>query len=308
MTAAQLLQLETFESVKRWETRLNRKSGSLKTREAFFGWLSKFCVFANSDPDQLVSTRQDDLKSEDVFVRKRAEDLLDRWFSKLEKDDGYARGSCVQAYTSVRSFFKANHLPLEIGEPVQSWPVKEQREFTREYLRQLLDASRKDKQRALIMCQAQSGLGVSDLLSVTYAQVREQLDEGKDHIHLRLLRGKEKRLGYFDTFFGAQAVGHLRKYLGSRKDLRDEDRLFDVGLRGYNKLLSILSRRAGLPFIVSTHLLRKFFNTYMKLGVGSDYVEFWMGHSLGGVKSAYMIGSPEAQLEKYKQAEPNITI
>ena len=148
------------------------------------------------------------------------------------------------------------------------------------------------------MCQAQSGLGVSDLLGLTYGHVRQQLDDGKDHIHLRLLRGKEKQLGYFDTFFGAQAVGYLRKYVESRKSLHDEDRLFPISPRGCNKVLETLSKRAKLPFTVSTHLLRKFFNTYMKLGVGSDYVELWMGHSIGRVKGSYMMGSPEAQLEK----------
>ena len=222
MTTAQLLQLESFESVKRWETRLNHKARSQNTRDAFLGWLSRFCTFAEIDPDQLISERQDDLKSENVFVRKRAEDRLDRWFSQLEKDD-YARNTCVQAYAAVRSFYKANHLPLEVGEPVQGWPVKEQREFTREHLRQLLDASKKDKQRAIVMCQAQSGLGVSDLFCLTYGQVRQQLDEGRDHVHLRLLRGKEKQIGYFDTFFGAQAVNHLRKYVESRKTWRDEE-------------------------------------------------------------------------------------
>ena len=307
MTTAEMLQLENFESVKRWETRLNRKSGSPNTRDAFFGWLSQFCTFVNLDPDQLISERQDDLKSEDVFVKKRAEDRLDRWFSELEKQE-YARNTCVQAYASVRSFYKANHLPLEVGEPVQRWPVKEQREFTREHLRQLLDASKKDKQRTVIMCEAQSGLGVSDLLGIIYGQVRPQLDEGKDHIHLRLLRGKEKQIGYFDTFFGAQAVDYLRKYIESRKGLRDEDRLFQISPRGYNKVLETLSKRAKLPFIVSTHLLRKFFNTYMKLGANETYVEYWMGHSLSGVRGEYLNASPAVQLEKYKQAEPNITV
>jgi len=89
-------------------------------------------------PNQWISERQVDLKSKDVFVRKRAEDHLYHWFSELEKQ-GYARNTCVQTYASVRSFYKANYLLLETGEPVQIWPVKEQREFTREHLRLLWD-------------------------------------------------------------------------------------------------------------------------------------------------------------------------
>jgi hypothetical protein len=106
--------------------------------------------------------------------------------------------------------------------------------------------------------------------------VRQQFDEGRDHIHLLLLRGKEKQLGYFDTFFGAQTVGFLRKHVESRKSRRGEDRLFPVSACSH-KVLEILNKRSKLPFTVSIHLLRKFFNTYMKLDVGSDYVESWMG-------------------------------
>jgi len=38
---------------------------------------------------------------------------------------------------------------------------------------------------------------------------------------------------------------------------------------------------------VSSHDLRKFFGTHMKLGVEGILVEYWMGHSLGRQKRAY---------------------
>ena len=53
--------------------------------------------------------------------------------------------------------------------------------------------------RAYILCQTQSGLSVSDLLKLVYADIKSQIEKNKEYIHLRLLRGKRKELGYHDT-------------------------------------------------------------------------------------------------------------
>ncbi len=73
--------------------------------------------------------------------------------------------------------------------------------------------------QAYILCQAKSGLSNSDLLAIQYgtslveaSSVKKQVEAGADHIHLRLLRGKRKELGFFDTFFGTMSTEALRRY------------------------------------------------------------------------------------------------
>jgi len=71
---------------------------------------------------------------------------------------------------------------------------------------------------------------------------------------------------------------------------------------------------------ITSYNLRKFFNTYMKLsGVNESIVERWMGHSIGKVRSAYLItgsgeggqgtGIPVSKMaEIYMNAYPTIDI
>jgi site-specific recombinase XerD len=297
------VRLEEYESVKRWITRLNKRSGSPNTRRMYLYWLERFCRYSERSPDELIAERREDLRSGDDYVRHRTEDRLDAWFSELE-GSGLSRNSCVQAYNAVRSFYKANRMELEMDETPSSWPSRIKPGLTREELGRLIEACRKHMRRAYVLCQAQSGLGVGDLLRITYGDVESQLKKDMDHIHLRLLRGKEKRLGQFDTFFGRMATQALKEYLKTRGDLNPQSRLFPITARAVNKFLRILSFRAGLDWIVSSHSLRKYFNTQMKMaGLNETLVEYWMGHSLGKTRGAYFLPPVEEQLRLYKQAE-----
>ena len=122
-----------------------------------------------------------------------------------------------------------------------SWTEKVKPGLTRDDLRRLIEACRNLRHKAYILCQAQSGLGVSDLLNVKYGDVASQLKKGADHIHLRLLRGKEKQIGQFDTFFGRMATQALKEYLATRKNLKPSDRLFPITDRAVRKFLRTLS-------------------------------------------------------------------
>jgi len=303
LEAAVQRSIEDYKSVRRLLTKLSKKSGSPNTRRAYLRWLRKFCEYASMNPDELIEERREDVKSDDDDVRHRAEDRLDAWFSELERN-GLKRNSCIQAYNAIRSFYKANHYKLEMDDAPSSWTEKVKPGLTRDDLRSLVEACSKSMHRAYILCQVQSGLGVSDLLNIKYGDVASQLKKGKDHIHLRLLRGKEKQIGHFDTFFGRMATQALKEYLATRKNLKPSDRLFPITARAVNKFLKVLSFRAGLEWTPSSHDLRKYFNTQMKLaGLNKILVEYWMGHSLGKVRGAYFIPPVEEQLRLYKQAE-----
>lgn len=264
------------------------------------------------NPDELVAKRQQNLTSADRFTRRHAEDRLDRFFQELE--EGLSRNTCVLAYNAVRSFYKANYLKLEAEEPPQAWPVRVKPGLTREGLRTMLDCTEKLAYTAYILCQVQSGLGVSDLLGLSFQDVKRQLEAGLDHIHLRLLRGKRKELGFFDTFFGRLSTRALRRYLSGREGLKQHDRLIPYTARGVNKFLKRLSYGAGLEWKVSSHDLRKFFATNLKLARVNDpafneaLIEYWQGHSLGKVKGAYFVPPVEEQLRLYKLAEKRLEL
>ena len=80
-----------------------------------------------------------------------------------------------------------------------------------------------------------------------------------------MLRGKEKQIGQFDTFFGRMAMQALKEYLVAQRDLTPQSWLFPITDRAVRKFLKTFSLRAGLEWTVSSHDLRRYFNTQMKL-------------------------------------------
>jgi len=303
--------LDSYESIQRWVTKLNRKSGSPNTLRVYLHYLGEFCKYADSNPDELIIERKNTLESRDEFTRRSVEERLDRWFSELEKK-GLARNTCVTGYNAVRSFYKANYVGLEVEGAPSAWPKKMKPGLTREELGCLLKHARKPLHRAYVLCQSQSGLAASDLLRLVYGDVQSQVEKGSDHIHLRLLRGKEKQLGFFDTFFGKMATEALREYLSTRKGLKEADSLFPCTARNVNGFLNRLSSKAGLKWTVSSHDLRKYFATNLKLARVNDpafnetLIEYWQGHSLGKVRGAYFLPPVEEQLRLYKLAEQRL--
>jgi len=298
------LNLEDYKSVQRWITKLGKKSGSPNTRRVFLHFLEEFCKHAKLSPDELIAERTQDQKSPDKFVQKRAEDRLDEWFTELEKKR-LSRNTCVLAYNAVRSFYKANYSELEIEDPPASWVTKSKPGLTREELKAMLDHTDNLMHKAYILCQTQSGLSVSDLLKLT---VNDLKDEIEGYIHLRLVREKEKQLGFFDTFFGKTATAALKEYFKTRKNLKPSSPVFPCTQQNISYFLAKISDRAGVTFRVSSHDLRKYFNTQLKMArvdspaFNDTLIEYWMGHSLGKVKGAYFIPSVEEQLRLYKLA------
>ncbi|MEM2047063.1 MAG: hypothetical protein QXZ06_04205 [Candidatus Jordarchaeales archaeon] len=96
------MNLERYESVKRWITRLNKKSGSPNTRRVYLHYLGEFCKYSHLNPDELIIERKNALKSRDEYTCRSVEERLDKWFQELEKK-GLARNTCVTAYNAVRA-------------------------------------------------------------------------------------------------------------------------------------------------------------------------------------------------------------
>jgi site-specific recombinase XerD len=308
------MRLEGFKSVERWLTKLSKKSDSTETKRKYLLALRLFCEYGGLNPDELYAERDEDLKSNDRLKQKRAEDRLDRWFTVLtntlsgKTGEKLSRNTCVLYYNAVRSFYKANHVELQMEDTPASWTEKSKKTLTQEDLASMVEASHLPMHRAYILCQAQSGLGVGDLLRISHKDVAKQIENRQDYVHLNLLRGKRKELGYFDTFFGKVAVAALKEYLPEHEG---SEEVFPCTRRNVNGFLSRISVRAGLEWAISSHILRDFFSGQLKTTRVNDVrfndtlIEYWMGHSIGRTRKAYL-PSIEEQLKLYKQAEKRL--
>lgn len=116
-----------------------------------------------------------------------------------------------------------------------------------------------------------------------------------------------------DSFFGPNAIEALNALNPEKQGI------FNMSVRSIQnkvKQAGVRSRVATKTVPVTPYCLRRFFNTYMKMGdpdknipgVNRDIVEMMMGHSIGRVRSAYLKPPIEKLAKIYMNAYPVIDI
>jgi len=273
-------------------------------------------------PDQLIDERKRHLKSDDEFLRRKHEELAEKFSTMLRDREEASPNTVATAVAAVRSFYKANYMPLvEVSVPTP-YPIREAKVPTPKELRAMVDICDDEKDiltKAWILCQAESGISNIDLHkleleskwchSAELGYIGEQLKNGTVPLHIHIVREKTMTsgLGWYDTFLGERACEALKEYVDFSKPC-----LFDVSDRTIQLKIREISMKAGVgskEVPVRPYDLRKYFNTRLKLaGLNETICEYFMGHSLGRVKGAYFV-PPVMELRKiYTRYYPYISI
>jgi len=324
--------LSVYESVKRWMTRLEKKSKSMdfsrsQTQRAALFWLKKYCIFLKTNPDQLIAERARQVQEKNPTIKRQHEDYVESFVVSL-KNEGYAPNSVAVAQGLISSFYKASHVGLEEIDPVRVYNIRSFKVPQVKDLKKMCALAERDRDTALkawILCQSESGLAIEDLLSLSWNQlssefgtIKRQMEKGIVPIHIEVRRQKTSERT--DSFFGPNAISALKEYVADNGGSLN-GKIFRMSIRSIQakvKNIAIRSKVATVAFPITPHKLRDFFNTYMKLaGVNEAIVERWMGHSIGKVRGAYLVtgkddrveGIPISKLaEVYMQAYPTIDI
>ncbi len=317
--------LEVYESVKRWIQKLTVNSKSMdfsqsQTQRAALFWLKKYCNYLKTNPDTLIRQRTTDLESTVQIVKRKHEEMLEGYIIHL-KNEGYAPNTVAVATGLIRSFYKSNYAQIVEVKTPRSYNIRAFKVPTVKDLK-IMVAKANPSIKAWILCQANSGLANTDLLSLKannlsseYGTIKTQLKKGVVPVHIEVRRQKTGEIT--NSFFGPNAIEALQGYL----DGGENGRIFRMSMRSVQqkvKALGIEAKVATKDVPITSYSLRKFFNTYMKLaGVNEAIVEMMMGHSIGKVRSAYLVtgsgdvgkGVPVSKLaEIYMQAYPTIDI
>ena len=319
------------DSVKRWIQKLTVNSKSMdfnqsQTQRAAIFWLKNYCNYLKLKPDAIIKQRTADLESNVQIVKRKHEEMLEGYIIHLKnegnsKHKGYSPNTVAVATGLIRSFYKSNYAPIIEVKTPRSYNIRAFKVPTVKDLKAM--ATKADPAiKAWILCQANCGLANTDLLSLNgsttsseYGTIKAQLKKGIVPIHIEIRRQKtgEKT----DTFLGPNAIDALKEYITEGENKR----LFRMSMRSIQqkvKALGIKSKVATNEVPVTSYSLRKFFNTQMKYaGVNESIVELMMGHSIGKVRSAYLVtgsgdvgtGIPVSKLaEIYMSAYPTIDI
>lgn len=331
--------LEVYSSVQKWLNKLQAKSRSVdfdksSTRRAGLYWLKQYCKFLGSsserpsNPDTIIAERMKQIQIPDLNIKRKHEEFVESYVIHLKNKD-YAPNSISTAVGLIRSFYKASYGGLDQVASVRPYTIRLFKIPTIKDIKKMC-AITDPETKAWILCQKDSGLGNTDLLDLSlanlsseYGTIGQQLRKGTIPIHVELRRQKTGER--IHSFFGPNAINTLKEYV----DINGRtSKIFQMQMRTIQQRVKALGIRAKIStqeVPVTPYVFRKAFNTYMKFGdpskdipgVNEALVELMMGHSIGRVRSAYLVagqgstgtGIPISKLaEIYMKTYPAIDI
>jgi integrase len=164
---------------------------------------------------------------------------------------------------------------------------------TKEQLKKGFEALDTDKERAIYLFFATTGLRRSEVLNLT----KDDVD-----FEMRCVKAKHdtktKRAGV--TFYNEECEVYLKKYLASRKD--SNPRLFRIGYRQFNQIWKKASQAAGVR--IRPQVLRKWHSTVLgELMVPDRFVDVFQGRAPKSVLAKHYTGKGLERLRRiYEKA------
>jgi len=303
--------VRSFETGRRWLDGVAADhSGSLQTEEQYARCLKLFCEWVGKNPDELIAEREEQIKSEDKRIQRKAEENLKAFCLYLKREKGI---SFDIFHSAVRSFYRYNYNPLMVRTPKTSFDTI--KPVTIEDLR-VVDMASDERRRFFIRFLKDSGMSREDAVEVTYGDIKSQFERGEQFIRINAKRRKEG-INY-ETFIGPNTVDALKVYLRIRKNSGEKisDKTYLIATKRGKKMspttltidLMRLGKKVGVE--LSPHRLRKFFETYLSLAkIHPTTLKYWMGHKLSGdIEARYIIPPSPEQKNLYMEAYPKIDI
>jgi len=286
-------------------------SYSSNTTKNYLQALQKFCEWADSNPSELLK-----LNAEEAKVKVLG-------FAKEYAGAG-KHGKAVSIFNGLKSFYGYHNKKLDLNRYRRQFIKTVQKKVDYELIPdselvyRLVDVCRRPVDRAVILFLFQSGIRINALHRLNYGHVREQLDNGRVPIRLKITGNIDTKLrhagiSYYYAFIGRESVDALRTYMQRLKSkgvqLRDEDPLFRskyggrLAMESIYRLVKTAVGRLGIEKRrIWPHLFRKSFRKVLnKSDLDEDTREALMGHKLPGSRSNYFDFHDIDEIEaKYK--------
>lgn len=310
-------------------------SQSKETEGLYKRSLQKFLDFTGKTPQGIAEEYE--TSTDRVFKRKYAQYI--RAFSSEMTKRGYSPKTISVTVNIVKSFFKYSDLPLGFVPSGSNLIVFHNRDISKNEIVEILKFANV-RDRAFLTVMAQSGLRPQTIANLKTKDVEGILGIATPipaKITVRQSNTKGAFQGYF-SFIGHEAVQALKDYLKTRTaELTPESYVFtkfghedkpvsaSVLSHIFGNIVLKLRKKGVLDFETKTkriegsernkvsiselrlYGLRKWFRKHAGFA-GFDFVNFWMGHSLG-VDEHYFSRDPEHHRKIYKEkAMPHLRL
>jgi len=208
------------DSVQKWISKLKEKAGWKSTMPGFLRTLYKFSEYCGKSPSEIVATALGEQMAEQleelVPASLETQEVAQKFVNEILNSG--KRESARYARACLTSFFRANGVALHL-DPISKFAKKTEVIPNKEQVYVMADYSGSLRDRAIILCMYQSGLGVTPLRNLDYGHIKEQIEKNRIPIQVHVTSGiaeKPLPVAYY-TFFGAEACEALSTYLNERK-------------------------------------------------------------------------------------------
>jgi hypothetical protein len=176
----------------------------------------------------------------------------------------------------------------------------------------------------MILFLKDSGLRVSDVVSLKYKDVSKALEEETEFIRLNLLTKKNNISAR--TFIGPETTKALKERLQQRREgtrrlplekINQNSPLFrtrskkvaPISRSGMSSTITFHAGKNGLNGELSAHSFRKFFQTQLEAGgVHPNWIDQMIGHKLRGTTNSYSKPTDEQLQEAYMKSYHSLRI
>jgi integrase len=302
-------------------------SNSENTRIGYICNIQRFLRHVGKTPEQIL---EDYEKMDEKQFKRYYSPQIMSLIVKLQKE-GYSPSSQQYAINTVKSFFKYNDLPLNYIPAGHKFVVFHNRDIVKEEIEEVIKIA-EPREKAFYVLMVQSGLRPNEICNLIIENFEQLLDENTPIpclIRIPQEQTKGKYSEYF-TFAGKESIYYIKEYLKRRtQPLTPGEHLFtqednktpidtDLISHMFRRTVMKLKSQNVLNFKnkkgekanrneIRLYNLRKYFRN--KAGVGQDYREFWMGHSLGVDGHYFSKTDTEQHRKMYKEtAMPNLRI
>jgi site-specific recombinase XerD len=297
---------------------LRHRTGSPQTLYQYIYGVHRFCLWTNSQPDQLVKTCKDKDGDPNPKALAQTNRMLDDFIANLQAEN-LAPGTIGNHVKGVKALFRCNNLKLDLPYSLSKRVVYEDRAPAPEELQKILDLADL-RERVVITLLALGGFRIGTLSKLQYRHVKRDLEKGiiPIHIHVESEITKGKYHDY-DTFIGQEAAEYLKAYLDIRRQgsptgrkhpeiINDDSPLIRDGQSNivrpittgrihsivhnlYVKAGLVTKNPRGRRYDLRAHSIRKYFRTQLaSLGIQTDYIEYMMGHTISTYHDIRMKG------------------
>ena len=167
-------EIEDNESVRAWFTAVRSRSNSSGTVKNYLYALRTYCNWISALPDELIEERKVDMAKSNEKEKRRHEKRIQEYFNELNEQK--SRNTAKFHVMVLKSFYKANYLPLEYETP-KTWITHQDHVPTLEEAQRMYSNANTPLERALFSFLCQSGQRISIVCSMTYSMVKDGLDK-----------------------------------------------------------------------------------------------------------------------------------